>query len=133
MPGQVAALVTGLVVGVFGAMLTYLSLNGCDAIKGTQSCGGTGLLLLAGILVLMVLLGGVLLAAWGITDPRSTSFLAVGILCVIVLLTLIQQLFSPWMFLAVPFLSALSYSLSQWVTTTFVEPTPEKGPEHDVR
>src|SRR4051812_38483159 len=132
-PGRLAAAITGLVVGAFGAMLTYLSLKGCDALRGTETCGGTGLLLLVVILVLMVLLGAVLLAAWQITDARSTSFLAVGVLAVLVMLTLMQQLFSPWMFLIVPILSALAYMLSHWVTTAFIEPKPEDGPQHDVR
>ncbi len=132
-PGRLAAAITGLLVGAFGAMLTYLSLKGCDALRGTETCGGTGLLLLVVILVLMVLLGAVLLAAWQITDPRSTSFLAVGVLAVLVMLTLMQQLFSPWMFLIVPIISALSYVLSHWVTTAFIEQKPEDGPQHDVR
>jgi hypothetical protein len=132
-PGRLAAAITGLLVGAFGAMLTYLSLKGCDALRGTETCGGTGVLLLVVILVLMVLLGGVVLAAWQITDPRSTSFLAVGVLAVLVMLTLMQQLFSPWMFLIVPILSALAYVLSHWVTTAFIEPKPEDGPQHDVR
>jgi hypothetical protein len=133
LPGRLAAALTGLIVGAFGAMLTYVSLQGCNALRGTETCGGTGLLLLVIILVLMVLLGAVLLAAWQITDARSTSFLAVGVLCVIVMLTLMQQLYSPWMFLIVPILSAGAFVLSHWVTTAFIEPTPEDGPEHDVR
>jgi hypothetical protein len=132
-PGRLAAAITGLVVGAFGAMLTYVSLKGCDALRGTETCGGTGLGLLLVILVLMVLLGAVLLAAWQISDPRSTSFLAVGVLSVIVMLTLMQQLYSPWMFLIVPVVSAGSYVLSHWVTTAFIEAKPEDGPEHDVR
>jgi hypothetical protein len=133
LPGWIAALVTGLVVGVFGTLLTYVSLHGCDALKGTESCGGTGLFLLVIILVLMVLLGGVVLAVFKLPEPRSTSFLAVGVLAVVVLLTLVEQLFSAWMFLVVPVIGAASYVLSHWVTTTFIEPRPEKGPEHDVR
>jgi hypothetical protein len=133
LPGRLAALITGLVVGAFGSMLTYVSLKGCNALRGTETCGGTGLLVLVVILVLMVLLGSAILAAWSITEPRSTSFLAVGVLCVIVLLTLMQQLFSPWMFLIVPLISAGGYVLSHWVTTAFIEPEPEDGPQHDVR
>ena len=133
LPGRLAAAITGLVVGAFGAMLTYLSLKGCDALRGTETCGGTGLLVLVVILVLMVLLGAALLAAWEISDPRSTSFLAVGVLSVIVMLTLMQQLYSPWMFLIVPLISAAAYVLSHWVTTAFIEQKPEDGPQHDVR
>ncbi len=132
-PGWVAALVAGFVVGAFGAGLTWVSLRGCEAVKGTESCGGTGLFLLVVIVVLMVLLGGLLLALLHVPEPRSTSFLGVGVLAVVVLVTLIQQLFSGWMFLVVPVLGAASYALAHRITTAFVEPVPERGPEHDVR
>jgi hypothetical protein len=130
--GQAAAIVTGLVVGIFGTLLFYVSLRGCESLNGTESCGGPGFFLLVAILVLMVLFGGVLLKAWQISDPRNTSFLAIGVLCVVVLVTLMAALFSVWMFLLVPLISAGAYSLSQWVTTRFVEPV-ERGPDHDVR
>lgn len=133
LPGRVAAVLTGAVVGVVGVALTYLSLQGCDAVRGTKSCGGgPGLLLLLVILVLMVLLGGVLLALWDASEPRSTSFLGVGVLAVVVLIASLRDLDSVWMFLVVPLVCALSFLLAQWVTTAFVE-LPEKGPQHDVR
>ncbi len=102
LPGWVAALVTGIVVGLFGVALTALSLRGCEAVRGTQSCGGPGAFLLVVILVLMVLLGGVVLAALGVSESGSTSFLAVGVLCVVVLLVLADRLFTAWMFVVVP-------------------------------
>ena len=80
----------------------------------------------------MVALGSALLSLWGVAESRGTSVLAVGVLCVVVLLTL-SRLFSSWMFLALPVLGAPSYLLAHWVTTTFVEATPEDGPQHDVR
>jgi hypothetical protein len=133
LPGRLAAVLTGAVVGVVGVALTYLSLQGCDAVRGTKSCGGgPGLLLLLVILVLMVLLGGVLLALWDVSEPRSTSFLGVGVLAVVVLIASLRDLDSVWMFLAVPLVCALSFLLAQWVTTAFVE-LPEKGPQHDIR
>jgi hypothetical protein len=129
---QLAAVFTGVLVGLFGAGLTYASLQGCEAVRGTTSCGGPGLFLLVAILVLMVLLGGLLLALFKVSDARSTSFLAVGVTTVVVLVTLMEELFSPWMFLVVPVISAASFSLARWVTTRFVEPA-ESGPTHDVR
>jgi pheromone shutdown protein TraB len=133
-PARVAAVVTGVVVGLVGAVLTYGALQGCDTIRGTQTCGGgPGLALLVVILVLMVLLGGVLLAAWQVSEsPRGTSFLAVGALAVVLMLTSADQA-SVWTFVTVPVLAALTYLLATWVTTTYVEPQPERGPGHDVR
>jgi hypothetical protein len=132
LPGRVAAMLTGLIVGLAGTGVTYLSLRGCEAVKGTESCGGTGLFALVAILLLMVLVGGILLKLWGLSEPNGTSFLAVGVLCVIVLVTLTDELFSAWMFLVVPLLGAAAYALAHWVTTRFVEPV-ERGPSHDVR
>ncbi|MFL6132815.1 MAG: hypothetical protein ACJ72A_08435 [Nocardioidaceae bacterium] len=130
---RVAATLTGLAVGVGGALLTYASLRGCEAVRGAESCGGAGVPILAVILALMVLAGGLILTAWGLAEARGTSFLGVGLLCVLMLLTLIEELFSAWMFLVVPLVSAGSYLLAHWVTTAIVEPRPERGPQHDIR
>ena len=126
-------MVTGVVVGLIGSLLTYIALQGCSAIQGTENCGDTGFFLLVIIVVAMVLGGGVLLQLWKVSDPRATSFLAVGVLCVIMLVTLMEALFSPWMFLVVPIIGAASYALSYWVTTRFVEPNERDVPSHDIR
>ena len=91
------------------------------------------MLLILVILVLMVLLGGLVLTLLHLSDAKATSFLAVGVMFVVVLLTPQDALFSPWMFLVVPLVSAAAFVLAHWVTATFVEPRPEKGPAHDVR
>ena len=133
LPGGVAALVTGALVGLAGALLTYLSLRGCETVRGTETCGGPGIFLLVAILALMVLLGGVLLAVLHVSEPRGTSLLAVGVLAVVVLLVPQDALFSAWTFLAVPVVGAAAYALARWVTHLHVETPPERGPAHDVR
>ncbi len=135
LPGRIAAVVTGLLVGVFGALLTWGSLQGCEQLKGTDSCGGPGFFLLILVLILMILAGGMLLAAWEVPDPKATSALGVGIICVLVLLLLMEELLDPWMFVVVPVISALSFAAAHWVTTALVdesdlEPEP---PAHDIR
>jgi hypothetical protein len=129
---RVAAAVTGLVVGAAGTVLTYASLRGCELLRGTESCGGSGLLLLLAILVLMVLGGALLLKAFQLSDPRSTSFLGIGLTTVLVMVTVMENLFSAWMFVVVPAVCAVSYAVAHWVTTRFVEPA-EQGPGVDVR
>lgn len=122
LPPRLAAVLTGLIVGAVGTLLTYGSLRGCEALTGTGSCGGgPGLLLLVAIFAVMVLLGGALLKAWVVTDPQSTSFLAVGITAVVVMLTLLETVFSLWIFLAVPLVTMAAYLVAHWVTTRFVE------------
>jgi hypothetical protein len=119
--GRAAAVVTGVLVGVITVGLTWAGLRLCEVVRGTSSCGGPGYLLLLGIVVAMVVLGAVLLRAWGVPEPGSTSFLAVVLLAVVAL----HQgdvLFHVWMILVLPACSALTFAASQWVTATFVEP-----------
>jgi len=119
-PGRLAAGLTGLLVGAAGGAATYGAMAGCEAVRGVSTCGGApGFFILVAILVLMILLGAALLRLFGVRDPGSTSFLAVGIVAVVVMLTLLDVIFSPWMFVVVPLLSAGSYLLAHWVTTRY--------------
>jgi hypothetical protein len=131
-PVPVAAVLTGLLVGLTGTALTYVSLRGCEMLKGTESCGAPGLGLLVVIVVLMMLGGALVLKLLGVSDPRGTSFLAIGLMCVVVLVTLMEDLFSAWMFIAVPLICAASYAVAHWVTTQFVEAADDR-PHVDVR
>ncbi|RYP87245.1 hypothetical protein EKO23_06475 [Nocardioides guangzhouensis] len=119
MPSRLAALVTGALVGLLAVGLTYAGLVGCDAWRGTQTCGGPGLLFLALILVAMVAVGALLLRAAGVADATSTSVLAVGLFAVVCLLVLIDALFSTWMVVVLPVVGALAYALAHWVTATY--------------
>jgi hypothetical protein len=118
--GPLAAVVTGILVGVIAVGLTWASLRGCDAVRGTSSCGGPGYLLLLGIMIAMILLGAALLRAWGVPDPGSTSTLAVGLLAVLAMLFLVGVLFHWWMILVIPACSALTFAAAHWVASTFV-------------
>ena len=124
--GRIAAVVTGLVVGLLAVGLVFGSLRVCEAARGTASCGGgPGLLLLVAVLVLLTYLGGWLLRAFGIRDSGSTSFLAVALLAVAAMLFLIEVLMSAWMVVVIPLVAAGAYALSHWVTTALVD---EKQP-----
>jgi hypothetical protein len=120
--GRGAAAATGAVVGVLVVALTWLSLRLCEVLQGTPSCGNPGFFLLLAIMVAMVVLGGAMLRAAGAPDPTSTAFLAVGLLCVVALLFLIDALMSPWMAVVIPLVSIGAFVLSHWVTTAVVEP-----------
>ncbi|GCD89846.1 hypothetical protein NLS1_18520 [Nocardioides sp. LS1] len=120
--GMTAAVLTGLLVGVITVGLTWGSLHLCEVAKGTSSCGGPGFLLLLAIMIAMVFLGSLLLRAFGVTDPGSTSFLAVGLLAVLALLFLVDVLFNWWMIIVIPLFSVLTFALAHWVTTAFIEP-----------
>lgn len=130
-PGA-ASMVAGALVGIVGTGLTWAALRGCEALRGTDSCGGSGLLVLVAILALMVVAGALLLKAMRVSEPNATSFLGIGLMTVILLVTLMESLFSVWMFLAVPVLTALSYLAAQWVSTRFVD-TEKSSPGVDIR
>lgn len=118
--GPVAAAVTGVVVGLAGVGGTVAGLAGCEAVRGVSTCGGgTGLLLLVGIVAVMVLLGAAVLKGLGARDAGATSFLGVGIVVVVTMLALLEVVYSPWMVLVVPVLTGASYLLAHWVTSRF--------------
>ncbi len=116
-PAVVAVALTGLVVGLAGTALTFGGLEGCRVVRGTSSCGGSGLLLLVAIVAVMALIGAALLGTLGVPEARSTSALGVGIICVVAMVALLDVVFSGAMFLAVPVLGAVAYLLAHWVTT----------------
>ena len=76
-------------------------------------------------MVAVVVVGALLLRAWGVPDPGSTSFLGVGLLAVVALLFLVDVLFDWWMVIAIPVVAVLTFVLSHWVTTAIVEPAKD--------
>ena len=120
--GYAAAALTGLVIGLLLVGLTAGALRGCEAVRGTSTCGGgIGVTVLVVIFALLVVLGGLMLRAFGVPDPTSTSFLAVGMVTVVSLLFLLDVLSSPVVVVLIPAISIGTYLAAQWVTTAFVE------------
>ncbi len=120
-PALQAALAVGAVIGLFAVLLTFASLKLCELVRGTDSCGGPGLLLLVATLVILTYVGGWLLRAFGIDDPGSTSFLAVGLLAVMAMLFFLDVIYNWWMVIVIPIVAMATYALSWWVTTRFVD------------
>ena len=120
--GFPTVVVVGLLVGLAVVGLTWASLQTCEQVQGTPSCGTAGYPMLALVLVVSVLVGGVLLRLTRVPDPVSTSFLGVGLAAVLVLLLLVDRLEEPAMVVVIPVLSALTFAAAHWVTTTFIEP-----------
>ncbi|MEO5663769.1 MAG: hypothetical protein ABIR39_10830 [Nocardioides sp.] len=120
-PALQAALAVGAVIGLFAVLLTFASLKLCELVRGTDSCGGPGLLLLVATLVILTYVGGWLLRGFGIDDPGSTSFLAVGLLAVLAMLFFLDVIYNWWMVIVIPLVAMGTYALSWWVTTRFVD------------
>jgi hypothetical protein len=123
--GRPAAVLAGLLVGALVVGATAASLRLCTEIKGTSSCGNPGFFLLLAILVVAVLVGSALLKVAHVPEPTSTSFLAVGLMSVFALLFLVGQLFAWWMIIVIPLVSVVTFLVSHWVTTTYIEPAKD--------
>lgn len=124
-PSGPAAVLVGAVIGGLGILLTWLGLLGCEAIRGTESCGGPGLVVMLAIMVAMVVVGAALLKLLGVPQGGSLSFLGFGILAVVVLMFLLDHLDNLWVLVSIPVISALGYGVAHWVTTRFTEPDPD--------
>ena len=121
LPALQAALAVGALIGLLAVLLTFASLKLCELVRGTDSCGGPGLLLLVATLVMLTYVGGWLLRGFGIDDPGSTSFLAVGLLAVLAMLFFLDVIYNWWMVIVIPLVAMATYALSWWVTTRFVD------------
>ena len=117
-----AAAVAGVVVGLVGVVLLSLVGRACSSVRGVDSCGGgLGLLALLAAAAVEVILGAVLLKGQQLSDPTSTSFLAVGMVAVAAMALFFGALSSAWMFLVLPLLTGVTFVIASWITTVFVE------------
>ncbi|HEY0905261.1 MAG TPA: hypothetical protein VGE14_15350, partial [Marmoricola sp.] len=120
-----AAAITGALAGLAAVLLAVGASAGCEAVRDTSTCGGgLGLLALVAILAIEVLLGANLLKAWKISDPFSTSFLGVGLVAIVAMLTFLESLDSLWMLLVIPVITAAAFVLSWWVTVRIIDEHP---------
>jgi hypothetical protein len=134
--GLPAAAATGVVVGLLAVLLAWLAGVGCEAVRGTSSCGGgAGFLILLLVLVALALAGGWLLERFGVPEAGSTSLLAVGIMAVLVMVFLLGSLDVWWAAIAIPVTAVVGYAVSWWVTNAVVgsETEPDVVEPHDVR
>lgn len=119
---HLAAAVTGLLVGGWLVLSTFTTLRMCESVRGASACGGPGLLLLVVIVVGGIALGAILLRSFKIRSAASMSFLAVALVAVLVLVFLAGSLDQWWTIPVVAVLTVGAYSLSHWMTTTYIDP-----------
>jgi hypothetical protein len=122
LPGPIAAIVTGAVVGLVLVGLTAASLHLCSVLRGTSSCGKPGVLLLLLITVVVIVLGSLLLRLTGVAPTASTSVLGIALLDVLILIALLPVLDEWWVVITVPVVAMVCYLAAWWLTTTYVEP-----------
>ena len=124
LPGWAAAVLGGLAAGLGLVAFTWLGFRGCEAVRGTSSCGtGPGMVALVLVVVLAVVLGGLVLRALKVPDPVLTSFLGTGMTGIVCLLFLVDQLDHWSMVLVVPAITVATFLVSWKVTTTYVDPS----------
>lgn len=123
--GMTASVFTGALIGVLACGATYLGLLGCQELRGTSACGTPGFFLLVAILIVLVLLGKLILKAFRVIEPGSTSFLGVGVMAVITLAFLIDVVFEWWMIIVIPVVTALAFAGSHWLTARFTDPADD--------
>jgi hypothetical protein len=124
MKPSVAAILTGVIAGAICVALTWGEVAGCEAIRGHNNCNdGFGLLAIVVVLAIEIVVGASLLKAFRVSDPFSTSFLGVGLVAMVVMLTFVgnDKMASPVMIAVIPALTAAAFLLSWWVTVRFIE------------
>jgi hypothetical protein len=115
-PIPLAAAATGLLVGSLSAGLVWLGMAGCDAWRDSPSCGGgLGIGLLTAVVVISLLVGRVLLGFAEVPDALMVSFLGIATAMIDVLMFLIDESFSVWMWLVLPVLTAATFVASAWL------------------
>src|SRR5262245_33347330 len=115
-PLPAAAAATGLIVGSTSAALVWLGMAGCDLWRDSPSCGGgLGFGMLVAVLVISWIVGRLLLGYAGVPDALLASFLGVGLALIVVMLFLIDETFSVWMWLVLPALTAATFAGSVWL------------------
>lgn len=116
-PSPLAALIVGAVCGALVVDLVVSKERSCDAVAGSSSCGGVGLLMLTVIFVGAYALGVLLLRMSSVDEPELTAFLGMMLpLVVVLLVSLTHAVFSPSMVLILPALSACSFAVGSEFT-----------------
>jgi len=122
-PSYALAAAAGLVTGIGLLALVWLGFRGCEAITGAVSCGtGPGMVALVVVFLVAVLLGRLLLGLLKLPEAGMTSFLAVGLTSLVVVLSPEGLLDSAAILVLLPLLTAATFAASSWVATLQLDP-----------
>lgn len=99
-------------------VLVWLGERGCDAVRGTPSCGGAGLVLLAGTAAVVLLVGLTLLRLLRTPDAGLSNLLGFSLFAIVLMSALLDYVFSAYMWVVLPMVGALTYALGAWIAST---------------
>ncbi|KQV74450.1 hypothetical protein ASC61_05225 [Aeromicrobium sp. Root344] len=115
---RLAAPITGLVVGLVSVGLGLVALEIFNDVRGVASGGKQwGSLTFVVVTFIAMLLGDVLLRAFGTTRAGLISFLAVVLAIVAILGLFLEMADDQRAFVLVPALAAVTYFVSHWLIT----------------
>lgn len=122
-PRYAGAAAVGLVTGIALLTLVWLGFLGCETLTGGATCGtGPGLVALLVVFALAVLLGRTLLGLLKVPEAGMTSFLAVGVTGLVVMLSPEALFDSTAILVVLPLLCAGAFAGSSWVATLQLDP-----------
>lgn len=124
-PAAVAAAAAGALSGLAAIAMVWLGERGCDALEGRPSCGGIGFLMLVAIIVVVFLLGLYLLRIFEVANAGLVAFFGVTLPLMIILIFLMDVVFSAWMVATLPLVGALCFAGS----TVFTSAVENSGDE----
>jgi len=107
---MIAAAIVGACCGLAAVALVWLGERGCDAVEGRPSCGGVGLIMLSAIIAVVFLLGLYLLRIFDLAQAGLVAFFGVALPLILILLFLMDLVFSAWMVVVLPVLAALCFA-----------------------
>lgn len=106
----------GTVSGLVGVGSTVLLMTVFELVRGTSTGGGGwGLLGLVVVVALTMGVGAFALGSLRVSQPRLTAFVGEVLVLVVVLAFLLDVVYSAWMWLAIPALTAASYLGTHWL------------------
>ncbi len=124
LPTAVAAGLAGLLCGLVATGLVWGGERSCDAVRGRPSCGGYGLLMLGGIIVICFALGIFVLKAFEVDDPGVTTFFGITLPLLAVLGLLLDYVFDTWMAFGLPVLVAGCFVASAYLARALEAANP---------
>ncbi|MPZ61571.1 MAG: hypothetical protein GEU93_09795 [Propionibacteriales bacterium] len=115
LPGPLGAAAVGIMVALLGRVLILVGEEGCDAARGTSSCGGWGVLMLLVIAGVMLYVGLRLHRMLDIREAAVANFFGLALFVIVVLGLLIDDVFDTAMWAVLPLVAAVTYAVGAWI------------------